>query len=257
MRPVSHALFDAHLHVIDPRFPLVANDGYLPPAFDAEAYRERTSALQVVGGTVVAGSFQGFDTSWIAPSLAALGAGFVAVTNLPVDAPDEEIERLDRIGVRAVRVNLFRGGSAGLGDLDVIARKVHEVAGWHTELYLDATDLAELEPRLATLPQVSIDHLGMRPDPSGALLRLVAAGAVVKATGLGRIEIDDPSVLVRAILDANPHGLVVGTDLPSTRARRPFADADLATVEGWLEPHEVEAVFVDNARRLYRLDGHS
>jgi len=24
--------FDAHLPVIDPRFPLVANDGYLPPA---------------------------------------------------------------------------------------------------------------------------------------------------------------------------------------------------------------------------------
>ncbi|HSA40245.1 MAG TPA: 2-pyrone-4,6-dicarboxylate hydrolase, partial [Mycobacterium sp.] len=24
-------MFDAHLHIVDPRFPLVPNDGYLPP----------------------------------------------------------------------------------------------------------------------------------------------------------------------------------------------------------------------------------
>ena len=56
-------LFDAHLHVIDPRFPLIGNDGYLPPPFTVEDYRVRTSALGVTGGAVVSGSFQGFDGS--------------------------------------------------------------------------------------------------------------------------------------------------------------------------------------------------
>lgn len=55
-------LFDAHLHVIDPRFPLVANQGYLPPAFTVDDYRDRTAHLEVVGGAVVSGSFQAFDT---------------------------------------------------------------------------------------------------------------------------------------------------------------------------------------------------
>lgn len=247
------SLFDAHLHVIDPRFPLTANNGYLPPDFTGADYLERTAHLDVVGGAVVAGSFQAFDTSWIEPSLAALGPGFVAVANVRPDATDDEILRLDEIGCRAVRFNLYRGGSAGLHDLDRLARRVHEIAGWHSELYVDARDLAELEPTLAALPQVSIDHLGMHDSPDAALLRLVEGGAVVKATGLGRIEIRDPGALARAILAANPHGLVVGTDLPSTRAKRPFADADLDVIREWIEPDQVEDVSVHNARRLYRL----
>lgn len=37
----GHDIFDAHLHVIDPRFPLVPNGGYLPEPFTAEDYLER------------------------------------------------------------------------------------------------------------------------------------------------------------------------------------------------------------------------
>ena len=50
-------VFDADLHVIDPRFPLVQNRGYLPETFTAEDYLERTEALglAVAGGAVVLG----------------------------------------------------------------------------------------------------------------------------------------------------------------------------------------------------------
>ena len=34
-------LFDAHLHIIAPGFPLVANHGYLPPFFTTDDYRRR------------------------------------------------------------------------------------------------------------------------------------------------------------------------------------------------------------------------
>ena len=34
------AVFDAHLHVIDPRFPLVANQGYVPDPFTVDDYRD-------------------------------------------------------------------------------------------------------------------------------------------------------------------------------------------------------------------------
>ncbi|MDA8440072.1 MAG: amidohydrolase family protein [Propionibacterium sp.] len=249
----SGAVFDAHVHVIDPRFPLVPNDGYLPEPFTVADYRTAVRPLNVVGGAVVSGSFQGFDTSYLVDALGRLGAGFVGVCTIPPITPDSVIRRLDAVGVRAVRVNLFRGGSANLDAAMMLARRVHDLAGWHTELYLDAADLPDLEAALAGLPQIVIDHLGMRDDASGALLRLVGRGAVVKATGLGRVAHRDPGAVARAVLDANPHGLVFGTDLPSTRARRPYTHADLETILSWLEPDQVDAVTHRNAERLYRI----
>jgi hypothetical protein len=55
------AIFDAHFHVIDPRFPLVANQGYLPAPFGVASYLEAARPLGVAGGAVVSGSFQASD----------------------------------------------------------------------------------------------------------------------------------------------------------------------------------------------------
>ncbi|HTY29754.1 MAG TPA: amidohydrolase family protein, partial [Mycobacterium sp.] len=194
-----------------------------------------------------------FDQSYLKDALAQLGPSFVGVTQIPVDTTDAEILDLDRAGVRAVRFNLYRGGSATLADVDTLARRVHDVAGWHSEFYLDVADLANLEPMLAALPKVSIDHLGMSDDPSGALLRLVGAGMVVKATGFGRIHLDDPDSLMRIIVDANPSALIFGTDLPSTRAATPFDDSDIERVADAVGAEHTEAVLSGNARTLYRL----
>lgn len=248
------ALFDAHLHVIDPRFPLVPNNGYLPAPFTVADYRARTSHLHVVGGAVVSGSFQGFDQSYLSSALAELGPGFVGVTQLPAEVSAEEILHLDGVGVRAVRVNVRRGGSATVNDLEQLAHRVHEVAGWHTELYVDARDLGELMDRLLTLPQLSIDHLGLSREGLPALLRLVEGGARVKATGFSRGDLSVVTAL-RVLAAANPAALVVGTDLPSTRAPYPFDEDDLDLVVRALghDVHLLEAAFHGNAAILYRL----
>ena len=129
------AVFDAHLHIIDPRFPLVANQGYVPEPFTVADYRAATAGLGIVGGAVVAGSFQGYDQAWLVAALDRLGPGFVGVTQLPGDTSDDEIRALDAAGVRAVRFNLHRGGSL---DLDT-ALRVHELAGWHSEVYASSS----------------------------------------------------------------------------------------------------------------------
>ena len=250
--PYSGAVFDAHVHVIDPRFTLVPNDGYLPDPFTVADYLHRVRPLNLIGGAIVSGSFQALDTDYLVDALHRLGPGFVGVTNLRLDAPDALVQRLDDAGVRGVRVNLYRGGSATLDDLQALAHRVHDLVGWHTELYLDASDLPDLEPVLAHLPHIAIDHLGLRDDPTGALLRLVERGAVVKATGLGRIRHRDPGAVARAVLAANPAGLVFGTDLPSTRAATPYTHHDLDTIVDWLDPAQIDAVTHGNAQRLYR-----
>jgi predicted TIM-barrel fold metal-dependent hydrolase len=248
-------VFDAHFHVIDPRFPLVANNGYLPDPFTATDYRARAATLQVTGGAVVSGSFQAFDQTYLRDALVQLGPGFVGVTQLPADTSDEEILALDRVGVRATRFNLYRGGSATVDDIDALARRVHDVAGWHAEFYVDAADLAHLEPALASLPQVSVDHLAMSDDTSGALLRLVESGMVVKATGFGRIQVGDPDALMRTIVGINPAALIFGSDLPSTRAAVPFRDTDVDRIATAVGAEHVPAVLADNARALYRVTG--
>lgn len=245
-------VFDAHLHIIDPRFPLIENDGYLPPNFTVPDYRARTATMPIVGGAVVSGSFQGFDQSYLIAALEDLGSGFVGVTQLPLDVDVASIRKLDALGVRAVRANLVRGGAMSVADLERLAHRVHDAAGWHTELYVDSRDLPELAPTLRRLPQVTIDHLGLRDD-DGTLLRLVEAGAVVKATGLGRIDIADPDGLMAAIVSINPRALMFGTDLPSTRARTPFAPGDLDRIARAVGEEHVSGVLYENARALYRL----
>ncbi|GAB3706199.1 amidohydrolase family protein [Corynebacterium nasicanis] len=244
------ALFDTHLHIIDPRYPLIPNQGYVPEAFSVADYRRRTAGLDIVGGAVVSGSFQAFDTEFLVAALKKLGPDFVGVAQVPGDISDSEILRLDARGVRAVRFNLARGGSAGLEVLDSLARHVYDVAEWHTELYVDARHLPELHDTLAALPAVSVDHLGLSRAGLPHLLRLVEHGTKVKATGFGRLD-DHPAEAIRAIMDVDPTALMVGTDLPSTRSPRPFDVSDLEILRDSVDPEHLEAVFRTNAEAFY------
>lgn len=244
-------VFDAHLHVVDPRFPLVENAGFVPAPFTVEDYRRASGPLGVTGGAVVEGSFQGLDRSSLRAALTELGPAFVGVAQLPPDVSDAEIRELDRAGVRAVRFNLRRGGGgAGRADIARLGRRVHAVAGWHVELYVDAAELPELAPALGDLPAV-VDHLGLTAAGLEPLLAHVARGGYVKATGFGRVDLDVADALRR--IDAeSPTALLAGTDLPSTRAPRPFHPDDLELIRATLGEAGARRALHDNAVALYR-----
>src|SRR5512145_2123459 len=110
-------IFDAHLHIIDPAYPLIPNNGYLPEPFTVEDYLGHARKLGITGGAVVSGSFQGFDQGYLVSALEKLGSSYVGVTQLPATVSDEELMRLDANGVRAIRFNLKRGGSEGVAHL--------------------------------------------------------------------------------------------------------------------------------------------
>jgi predicted TIM-barrel fold metal-dependent hydrolase len=184
-------------------------------------------------------------------ALTTLGPTFVGVIQVPATVTDEEILKLNAAGVRAVRFNLYRGGSAGIEDLDRLARRVHDVAGWHAELYADAAALEAVFDTVANLPKFSIDHLGMTQAGLPTLLRLAERGAKVKATGFGRTEVDVPTAL-RDLARANPACLMFGTDLPSQRARRPFLPSDMDLIRDSLGEALSRKVFWDNAAAFYR-----
>jgi predicted TIM-barrel fold metal-dependent hydrolase len=144
----TYKLFDSHFHIIDKKFPLVENQGFLPEYFSCDSYHKRLSEYNLAGGVIVSGSFQGLDQSYLLQALNTLGPNYVGVTQLPMSGSDEEIIRLDEAGVRGVRFNLKRGGSEGLENLEKFAHRIHEVAGWHAELYVDSKELSSLSSML-------------------------------------------------------------------------------------------------------------
>jgi predicted TIM-barrel fold metal-dependent hydrolase len=247
-------VFDSHFHIIDRRFPLVPNDGYLPGDFTCADYLQRTANLPLAGGAIVSGSFQALDQDYLIDALGALGPAFVGVTQLPASVSDAEVLRLDQLGVRAIRFNLKRGGSEKIEHLERLARRVFELARWHVELYVDSRDLPELKDILLRLPAVSIDHLGLSRGGFATLLALAEQGVRVKATGFGRVDFD-VKVALREMCAANPEALMFGTDLPSTRAPRPYADEDLHLLLDALGEDLARKALWENAVAFYRPRG--
>jgi predicted TIM-barrel fold metal-dependent hydrolase len=245
-------IFDSHFHIIDPSFPLVPNEGYLPPPFTVDAYLAEVGALGITAGAIVSGSFQAFDQSYLLNALDRLGRFFVGVTQLPASVSDSELHQLNARGVRAIRFNVRRGGSAGIGDLAALARRVHDLVGWHVELYIDSRELPQLEAPLLQLPAVSIDHLGLSKEGLPVVVRLAAKGVRVKATGFGRVDFDVAEAL-KQIHAANPSALMFGTDLPSTRAPTPFKPTDIGVVVDALGPDAARRVLWENAAEFYKV----
>lgn len=247
-------VFDAHLHIINPAFPLQTNQDYQPPVFTVDDYRQASRDLNITGGAVVSGSFQGFDQDYLVDALSKLGPDFVGVTQLPADTPDATILELHQAGVRGVRFNLHRGGSEKLARLADFGARIHELAGWHVELYADAAELEPIRRTLLSLPAVSLDHLGLTEAGRRETLLLAERGVRIKACGFGRLDFDIDTLL-SDIHKANPEALMFGTDLPGTRAPRAFHAGDIERIRDLFGPEEADRVLHRNALNFYRLSG--
>jgi hypothetical protein len=138
-----------------------------------------------------------------------------------------------------------------VNELVALAGRAHAVAGWHAEIYADAATLGPYVDRLSHMAApLSIDHLGMTQAGLPILLDLVAAGMKVKATGFGRVKMDVPRAL-EAIAARDPTALMFGTDLPSTRATRPFEPADLELLRQVLGRDLARKALWDNSQAFY------
>lgn len=244
-------VFDSHFHIIDPRFPLQENQGFLPEPFPVSAYKEWLKKLGVKGGAIVSGSFQECDTTYLTSALADLGPQFFGVAQLEPSITDEELQNLHEQGVRAIRFNIKRCGTKVLKHLESFGNRVYNLNRWHVELYIDSKDLPEIKPTILRLPKVSIDHLGLLKEGLPLLLDLVSKGVKVKATGFGRLNFDPLSAL-RQIFSENESALMFGTDLPSTRAKRPFHQDDIELITQNFSKAEAQKILFENGFSFYR-----
>ena len=251
-----YKVFDSHFHIIDPAYPLAGNQGFTPDYFTVEQYRNELAGMGVeaVGSAVVSGSFQGYDQSYFEGALGKLGSTFVGVTQLDPATSDEEILRLDKLGIKAIRFNLFRGLSATLEDIEEQGRRVRELCGWKTELYLDASKMDDdFVALVLRMPDVSIDHLGMRKGGADLMKKFVAAGVPVRVTGFGRIDYtrEEAAKLIAELYAENPKALIFGSDLPSTRASKRFDVDDIELIVDAVGSDHAEEVLYGNGAAWY------
>ncbi len=245
-------IFDSHFHIIDKNFPLIRLNNYLPPEFTVDNYIDRTRDLNIRAGALVAGSFQGFEKDYLISALGQLGDNFVGIIQVPVETSDEEILKLNEAGIRGVRFNVAAGGSEKLENLEKLANRVYDLCGWHVELHIKSSEIKDLYNLLANLPSVSIDHLGYTESGFDTLLKLVEKGVKVKASGFGRVEFDVKNALIE-IFAVNPDALIFGTDLPSTRAPRPFRNEDIDLIRETFDESICNKIFYENAAAFYKL----
>src|SRR5579872_376146 len=158
---------DAHCHVFGPasRFPYAPERKYTP----VDAPKEKLFALRDFLGfdknVIVQASCHGTDNSALLDALASSKDKARGVAVVGEDVTDEQLTRMNEIGVRGVRFNFVKR-LVDFTPREVLERIAARIApmGWHIVVYFEMPDLPELESFFTSLPTtVVVDHMG-RPD---------------------------------------------------------------------------------------------
>src|SRR5258706_6001988 len=223
---------DCHSHVVGPpdQWPTIPDKRYEPEQGPFPAYIESLAELGIARCVLVQPSIYGTDNGCQLEAMRALGptrARGVAVVEETVT--DAALRQLHDAGMRGLRLT-WKSGGLGLEALEPIARKIAPL-GWHIQLFTAAPVIAEIAPRLRTLPvPLVFDHMGGPDIAAGlsqpgfaALLGLLRDGnAWVKLSGAERLSAqpdgyDDVVPFAKALIAAAPQRVVWGLDWPPSR----------------------------------------
>lgn len=105
---------DCHVHIIGPpdRYPMLANRAYTPPSnsvAERGAFHERLGITRTV---LIQPSFYGTNNRAMLDAMHELGDTVRGIAVLDMDVADAELQRLDRAGVRGIRINIESSGNA-------------------------------------------------------------------------------------------------------------------------------------------------
>jgi predicted TIM-barrel fold metal-dependent hydrolase len=273
MRVPPHAC-DAHAHVFGPpaRYALSPRRGYDPAPASPEDYRRLLDALGIERGVVTQPSVYGTDNSALLDALAGDPGRLRGVASVGAEVPDAELERLDRAGVRGIRVNLVDPGGNPFDSFAGVERMAARIRplGWHLELLVHVHEFEDLPRRLGALGvDVVVAHLGYTPTSAGVdhkgfrdFLGFFAEGRCwVKLSGPYRISAErgvpygDTAAFARTLVATRPDRLVWGSDWPHVWLKVPMPnDADLLDLLAeWVPDEKVRRrILVENPARLYR-----
>ncbi|MDA0270290.1 MAG: amidohydrolase family protein [Chloroflexi bacterium] len=268
---------DAHFHVFgtQSRYPVLPETRYEPPSAPLADYLALSAHLGIARYVFVQPSAYGRDNSCMLDAMREVGPTRCrGIVDIDEDVPDAELERLNALGVRGVRINVspVHPPEAGLAGsitprIERLAARCAEI-GWHLDFLGPGWLNQALLPVMRRLPvDYSIAHMGTFPASQGvqqpgfqALLdhvRQAEGRCWVKLTGVYRVSqvpgFVDAAPLARALVEAAPDQLIWGSDYPHLS----FADA-VGSVElfnllaEWVPDVATRhKIMVDNPARLF------
>jgi predicted TIM-barrel fold metal-dependent hydrolase len=265
---VPAGAIDSHFHLFGPasRYAMVDDREYTPPLSTPQQARHLFDTLGVARAVVIQPSIYGDDNRAQLEGAADIGIPVRAVVVVPYATPDQEMEKLNAQGARALRFILAHPGGLPLADLERSAGRCKEMA-WHIQLLAKGPQLVELEPRIAKLacPAV-IDHIGMIRPADGvqqpafqALLRLIRQGHWVKLSGAYRLSQQPPPYrdlipFVQELVAARPDRIVWASDWPHVfvKGQMPNTTDLLDLLADWVPDDATRRrALVDNPAELY------
>ena len=256
---------DAHFHVFEPGYPHVTDPLYTFPDGTVAAYLAMTEALGIERMVLVQPTFYGTDNRLLVDTLTRLGPRCGGVVRIEEDATDAELDAFHRIGVRAIRLDLFARAEWPTADIIAYIRRMAARAtprGWHLQIYTPGTIVRDLLPFLADLEDTFvIDHLGYMtesdPDFERRLLAVLAHGSCwIKLSGAYRVAKYKPLSSVapwgKALVAARPDRLIWGSDWPHLPDGQRDTGEILNLLADWAPaPEARQATLVDGPDRLF------
>src|SRR5690349_3273169 len=157
---------DCHVHVFgDPqRFPFAPTRTYTPETATVDELKNVHRALHLERVVVIQASVYGTDNSCTLDAIKQLGPRARGVAVIDEKTSSAELDRMNRSGIRGVRINL---GTAGQDDpayaRDRLQKMLRQISGrpWHIQMYVGLPIVAATEQQLtaATVPIV-FHHFG-------------------------------------------------------------------------------------------------
>lgn len=261
---------DCHAHIFGPQetYPLLPKTHFVPHLNPLSDYIRMERIIGCERGVLVQPSVYGPDNSLIVEALKSNQFDLRAIAVVDADISDRELEDLNAVGFRGIRINTASGTKGlTLADAPKLAARIKPL-GWHLQFYVDLRVMPQIEQQLAALEiDIVIDHFariataeGLDAPPFKALLRLIARdNCWAKLMGPYFISDDVPrfadiAPFARKMIATAPDRMVWGSDWPHPSAREKMPDdGDLADLLAEWAPDaaQLKKILVDNPQRLY------
>jgi predicted TIM-barrel fold metal-dependent hydrolase len=277
---------DCHTHIFgDPRqFPWFPGRTYTPEPASVAEMRALHRALHMDRVVIVNPSVYGTNNSCTVDAMKQLGPRARGIAVIDDKTSAEQLEEMDRAGVRGIRLNFETFGQTNPdATRKAFQSAVERVASrkWHIQMYTRLPVIESLHKEIMAAPvPVVFDHFGGAKASLGTgqagfdtMLDLVRSGkAYVKISGAYRAsdkppDYPDAAPLAKALIAANVERIVWGSDWPhpagaalpghSASDVAPLLQIDdgrlLNQLAVWAPDAAVrKTILVDNPARLYK-----
>jgi predicted TIM-barrel fold metal-dependent hydrolase len=270
---------DCHTHIHgDPeKYPWFAGRIYTPEMALPGEMAALHKALHIQRVVIVTPSVYGTDNSATLYGMKARGANARGVAVIDNKTTESELDTMNLLGVRGIRLNLATGGTSdpavGRERLQAAVERMKK-RNWHVQMFTNLSMITAMKDLIAASPvPVVFDHFGgARPElgvqqPGFAdLVELVRSGKAyvkISVTAGPRADYSGFAPLAKALIAANVDRIIWGTNWPhpnsaggSTTRVSPLFQVDDGLVLNQLPLWAPDAairkkILVDNPAKLY------